>query len=215
MTTPLPALFSFRRCPYAMRARMALYTARVPHEHREVDLKNKPPQMLEISPKGTVPVLQFEDGTILEQSLDIMKWALKIPQLSLEDERFITENDTTFKHALDRYKYPGRYEEEEGVNYRDQCEFFLKTIETQLNPFLTGSRPNLVDMGLFPFIRQFVMVDPQWFEAQSYPSLKTWLSFFNASELFQNVMLNYPLWLLGNQPIEIRFPNADVWPGFF
>lgn len=210
MTTTLPILYTFRRCPYAMRARMALYTAKILHEHREVDLKNKPRQMLEISPKGTVPVLQLEDGTVLEQSLDIMKWALKITTLSLENESLISENDTTFKQALDRYKYPGRYSEEAGGNYRDYCEGFLKTIEARLNPFLTGKEVDLVDMALFPFIRQFVKVDLQWFAAQNYPSITTWLQLFSSSELFQNIMQNFPVWLPGDKTIEIKFSNIGA-----
>src|SRR5579862_4167934 len=102
-------LYTFRRCPYAMRARLALYTAAISHENREVDLKNKPAEMLEISPKGTVPVLQLGDGTVLEQSLDIMNWALKNPNVPSDLMELISENDTTFKDALNRYKYPGRY----------------------------------------------------------------------------------------------------------
>src|SRR5262245_12767386 len=100
MTQSYPILYTFRRCPYAMRARLALYTAKIAHEHREVDLKNKPQEMVAISPKGTVPVLQLVDGTVLEQSLDIMKWALKDDALTVEDEQLITENDTAFKKAL-------------------------------------------------------------------------------------------------------------------
>lgn len=138
MTLSLPVLYSFRRCPYAMRARLALYSAKIAHEHREVDLKNKPAEMLVISPKGTVPVLQLENGTVLEQSLDIMNWALDNPPLLLEDTQLITENDATFKQALDRYKYPGRYPEETGIDDRTQCELFLKKLEGRLTPFLTG-----------------------------------------------------------------------------
>lgn len=205
MTSSLPVLYSFRRCPYAMRARLALYTAKIAHEHREVDLKNKPLEMLAISPKGTVPVLQLVDGTVLEESLDIMKWALHIPHLSLEETQVITENDTTFKRSLDRYKYPGRYLEEAGINYRGQCEQFLRRLEAQLNPFLTGNISTLTDMALFPFIRQFAMVDPEWFQAQSYPCLKTWLGFFIANALFQQVMQEYPLWSPENQPTLVVF----------
>ncbi len=205
MIPSLPILYTFRRCPYAMRARMALYTAKVDHEHREVDLKNKPLEMLAISPKGTVPVMQFSDGGILEESLDIMKWALNMPNLPLEEAQCITENDTTFKKALDRYKYPGRYLEEAQADYRGQCEGFLRKLEVQLNPFLTGETATLVDMALFPFIRQFALVDPAWFEAQPYPRLKTWLDFFISGALFQQVMEEHPLWVPGNQPTVIHF----------
>jgi glutathione S-transferase len=204
MDTSFPILYSFRRCPYAMRARLALYSAKINHEHREVDLKNKPIEMLEISPKGTVPVLQVGE-TVLEQSLDIMKWALNISHLSLEETELITENDTTFKQALDRYKYPDRYHEETGITYRDQCEQFLIKFEAQLSPDLTRNTWTLTEMAIFPFIRQFAMVDPEWFNAQSYPYLKLWLDSFISSMLFDQVMQRYPLWSTENQPILVTF----------
>lgn len=205
MSNSFPILYTFRRCPYAMRARIALYTAQVDHEHREVDLKNKPQEMLAISPKGTVPVLQFESGRILEESLDIMKWAFNTSDLPLEEARLVTENDTTFKRALDRYKYPGRYLEEAGVDYREQCELFLRKLEARLDPFLAGTTAALGDIALFPFIRQFTMVDRMWFEAQPYPRIKNWLSFFISSALFERVMEKYPLWMPENQPTIIKF----------
>lgn len=202
MTSSFPILYSFRRCPYAMRARLALYSAKISHEHREVDLKNKPAEMLVISPKGTVPVLQLEDRTVIEESLDIMKWALNTPS---ENSELITENDTTFKQALDRYKYPGRYPETREMNHREQCEQFLRKLEEQLNPFLTGKEPALTDMALFPFVRQFAMVNPEWFHEQPYPHLKIWLNFFISSNLFQQVMQNYPLWLPGSSSTLVSF----------
>lgn len=205
LTHSLPILYTFRRCPYAMRARMALYTAQVDHEHREVDLKNKPQEMLAISPKGTVPVMQFLDGGLLEESLDIMKWALSVSHLSLEETSLITENDTTFKRALDRYKYPGRYPEEAELDYRGECELFLKKLEVRFGPFLTGATAALTDMALFPFVRQFTMVDPTWFEAQSYPHIKNWLDFFISSGLFERVMENHPFWVPGSRPTIVNF----------
>lgn len=191
---PLPILYSFRRCPYAMRARLALYTAQISHEHREVSLKKKPEEMLAISSKGTVPVLILTDGTVLEQSLDIMNWALGTPSLSAENQKLINENDTTFKYALDRYKYPGRYQEESDVNYQELCEHFLRKLEKQLQPFLEGNTAGFTDMALFPFIRQFSMVNPQWF-AVYYPHLETWLDFFISSDLFQEIMKVYEPWV--------------------
>ena len=104
-----------------------------------------------------------------------------------------------FKQALDRYKYPDRYLEEAGSAYREQCTLFLRKIEDRLKPFLTGNAEALIDMALFPFVRQFAMVDPEWFEAQPYPSLKAWLDFFNSSAFFQKAMQNYPLWPFGDQ----------------
>ena len=204
MTASLPILYTFRRCPYAMRARMALYMAKIDHEHREVNLKNKPPELLQISPKGTVPVLQFEDGRLLEESLDIMKWALNNPDLPLEEAQLITENDTTFKKALDRYKYPGRYPEEE-LDYRGQCESFLRKLEKHVAPSSTGNTVTLMNMALFPFIRQFSLVDPVWFAAQSYPDLKLWLDFWITSAVFDQVMQEYPLWVSGNEPTVVIF----------
>ncbi|MEI8295085.1 MAG: glutathione S-transferase [Alphaproteobacteria bacterium] len=205
MTETLPILYSFRRCPYAMRARLALYTAKISHEHREVDLKHKPPQMLAISPKGTVPVLQLADTTVLEQSLDIMKWALKDHHLSEKDAQLITENDTTFKHALDRYKYPGRYPDETGANYREFCRVFLDKLEALLNPFLTGTTVTILDMAIFPFIRQFAQVDPKWFEEQDYQRLKEWLNSLASSPLFEQIMQEYPIWSSGNAPTLVVF----------
>lgn len=198
-----PVLYSFRRCPYAMRARLALYSAKIFHEHREVDLKHKPPEMLEISPKGTVPVLQLADGTVLEQSLDIMKWALKDPGLSPEDMSLIEENDTTFKQALDRYKYPGRYPEEKDVNYRDLGELFLKKLETGLSSW--AGTPTFLEMAVFPFVRQLSKVDQQWFEAQNYPHLISWLNSMSSSNLFGHVMEKFSPWSAGDEPIMISF----------
>lgn len=203
MAAPFLVLYSFRRCPYAMRARLALYSAKIFHEHREVNLKHKPPEMLEISPKGTVPVLQLADGTVLEQSLDIMKWALKDHRSSPEDMSLIEENDTTFKHALDRYKYPGRYSEEEDVNYRDRGELFLKKLETRLNS--CARIPTFFEMAVFPFVRQLSKVDQQWFEAQNYPHLISWVDSMSSSDLFQHVMEKFSPWSAGDEPRMISF----------
>jgi glutathione S-transferase len=201
----LPILYSFRRCPYAIRARFALYAVKITHEHREIYLKDKPFEMLAISPKGTVPVLQLEGGAVLEESLDIMNWALQESSLSLEDQQFIMENDASFKYALDRYKYPGRYFEEPGISYREHGEAFLKKLEGKLHPFLAGSTISLLDMAIFPFIRQFTMVEPEWFKAQPYPGVKIWLTSLISSPLFQQVMQNLPVWAPGNQPVIVDF----------
>ncbi len=205
MTLRLPILYSFRRCPYAMRARMAIYSAKIPHEHREVDLKNKPAEMLELSPKGTVPVLFLPDGRVLEESLDIMVWALNYFSLSTQEQDLITQNDTSFKKALDRYKYPGRYQEERESNYRELCMVFVEKLERLLNPYLGGEKPTLAGMAIFPFIRQFSCVDSDWFEAQPYPRLKKWLNDFLSSELYQEVMEKHPLWIAGNVGSHISF----------
>lgn len=186
-----------------MRARLALYAARVSHEHREIELKNKPQEMLKISPKGTVPVMQMEDGTVLEESLDIMCWAFKVPELPADIGVFITENDTTFKQALDRYKYPGRYVEEEGTNYRDQCEVFLKKLEAQNSPFLIGNELSLFDMAVLPFVRQFESVAPEWFAKAPYPRLKAGLTYLSSSVIFHKVMQKYPVWSPNDQPLLV------------
>ena len=201
----LPILYSFRRCPYAMRARLALYSAKIDHQHREVSLKNKPLEMLEISPKGTVPVLQINEKMILEESLDIMNWALSTPNLSLRNSQLIIENDTIFKPTLDRYKYPGRYEEEEQVNYRDKGEAFLKQLDMQLNPFLAGDVMTLPDMAIFPFIRQFAGVDPEWFIEQNYPALQNWLNLCVSSSLFQKIMYKFCLWSVDDSATLVTF----------
>jgi len=187
-----------------MRARMALKEAQISYEHREVDLKNKCQELLLISPKGTVPVLQLTDGAVLEQSLDIMIWALKSP-LSLSDQNLITENDTTFKHALDRYKYPGRYDEQASIDYRQECLKFINKFKDKLRPFLSGNKPGLVDMALFPFIRQFAEVDIDWFNKENYPHLKAWLSYFESSQLFQQIMQKYETWFPGDAPIVVNY----------
>lgn len=189
----LPILYTFRRCPYAMRARLALYHAKIVHEHREISLKAKPEAMLELSPKGTVPVLLLPEGQVLEESLDIMLWALKSP-LSDEERALISENDTSFKRALDRYKYPGRYEEDPALNYRDNALSFARKLESRLAPFLNGASLSLSDMALFPFVRQFAHVDPEWFAKQPLPKLKQWLDYFLSSTLFANIMAQHPLW---------------------
>lgn len=205
MLQSLPILYSFRRCPYAMRARLALYEAKIAHEHREIELKNKPVEMLILSPKGTVPVLQLPDGTLLEESLDIMIWASGQLPLSPQDKKFIQENDTTFKHALDRYKYPGRYVEEGVADYREECVRFLIKIEERLAPFMNGESQTLIDKALFPFIRQFALVDPEWFAAQPYPQLQRWLNYFEASLLFQDIMTKYAPWAPGDNPQIVTF----------
>lgn len=203
--TTSPILYSFRRCPYAMRARLAIYSQKIVHQHREVDLKHKPLEMLKISPKGTVPVLQLADGTVLEQSLDIMNWAFDNPPLSAVAQDIIAENDTSLKIAIDRYKYPDRYPHTKKEDDRERCEEFLKKIEGILNPFLTGPTMTLVDMAIFPFVRQLVMVEPDWFQQQPYPQVKGWLNDFTSSPLFQQMMQVYAPWSPGDEPILVTF----------
>lgn len=195
----LPILYSYRRCPYAMRARMALKVAGIAVEIREISLRNKPAHMLNISPKGTVPVLLLPEGTVLEESLDIMLWALKDDALQVNSHALfsalIEENDGSFKQALDCYKYPERYPQKPQLEYRQQGEVFLQKLEDLLskNDCLTGVTPSLADIAIFPFIRQFAAVDSDWFAGDEmnrppYPKLSAWLSGLVESELFISIM---------------------------
>lgn len=193
-------LYSFRRCPYAMRARMAVAYSGVQVDTVEVSLKAKPPEMLERSPKGTVPVLVLDDQ-VLEQSLDIMRWALAQhdpddwslaadPAGQRQIAELIAENDGTFKFDLDHYKYAVRYPEFTQQDYRARGEVFLRKLEALLSKheYLLRNRPTLADIALAPFVRQFCFVDPDWFWQSPYPTLQAWLKRFLASALFLNAM---------------------------
>jgi len=213
--TALPVLYSFRRCPYAMRARLALVASDVPCELREVVLRDKPAEMLAASPKGTVPVLVMADGTVLEQSLDVMLWALRRhdPQHWLQPEVGTLEDmlalvaacDNGFKPQLDRYKYPGRFTEAED-SARERGAQFLRELEARLSvsTHLAGAHATLADAALMPFVRQFAMVDPAWFDAQPWPRLHAWLSAWTASDLFARAMPKYAPWKPGEA--GIAFP---------
>jgi len=200
----LPILYSYRRCPYAMRARMALWAADIQLEVREVSLREKPAHLLQISPKGTVPVLQLTEGTVLEQSLDIMLWALaqRDPQGWLNADRdtivrLIAINDGDFKKALDRYKYPERYPEQPQVFYRQQGEQFLQLLEAALQQhrFVLGDSASMADVAIFPFIRQFAAVDAGWFAGSAYPQLRAWLNGWLESALFAQIMQKFPTYI--------------------
>ena len=200
----LPVLYSFRRCPYAIRARMAICYAGVPVELREVLLKDKPPAMLAVSPKGTVPVLVLPDGTVLDESCDVMRWALSIhdpdnwmePATSREASRLVAENDGPFKAHLDHYKYADRYPGKTPADYRAEGEVFLQTLDglLQRQAFLLGNKPGFADVAIFPFVRQFCMVDQEWFFSAPYPKLQRWLNGWLASPRFVAVMEKYPVW---------------------
>jgi len=200
----LPILYSYRRCPYAMRARMALHYAGIEVEIREISLKEKPAHMLQMSPKGTVPVLVLPDGTVIDQSLAIMNWALKhcdadgwLAFDSLQMQQLITENDTGFKQSLDKYKYAIRFPERSAQHYRSEAEVFLGILELRLAQaaFLFGDKISLADIAIFPFIRQFAAVDSDWFESTQYSGLKSWLRYFAESELLQSVMQKHQVYL--------------------
>ncbi len=211
-----PVLYSFRRCPYAMRARMALWVAGVTVELREVKLAAKPPALIAASPKGTVPVLVLADGTVIDQSLDIMRWALgqNDPEgwLAGEDAGLIAVNDGPFKHHLDRAKYPGRYEEEDGTDHRAAALALLAPLEERLEnaPYLCGETPSLTDIALLPFIRQFAAIDPAWFAAQPLPRVQGWLDGLLASDLFASIMGKFAVWQAGDAPV--LFGPSSVIP---
>jgi glutathione S-transferase len=197
----MAVLYSFRRCPYAMRARMALRYAGCEVQIHEVSLKAKPPEMLERSPKGTVPVLVLDDR-VLEQSLDIMHWALAQNdpdnwlQINNGDGRrdiqaLLEENDHVFKQHLDRYKYFVRHPEYPQEHYRQLAEVFLRKLEARLlhRDFLVADKVTLADIAVAPFIRQFSAIDPEWFATSPYPHLRGWLERFIQSALFKAVMV--------------------------
>ncbi|KJZ51244.1 glutathione S-transferase [Pseudomonas sp. MAFF 311095] len=189
-------LYSFRRCPYAMRARLALRYSGVPVRIVEVSLKAKPAEMLALSPKGTVPVLSV-DGEVIDESLAIMQWALAQHDpdnwLLGGDPAvlaLVAENDQGFKYHLDRYKYAERYPEQPMDHYRAEGEVFLQKLEGLLTgrAYLLADHPSLADMALAPFVRQFAHVDRDWFAAAPYPRLQQWLERFLQSPLFVGVM---------------------------
>jgi len=200
----IPILYSYRRCPYAMRARMALKYASIELELREIALREKPKSMLLASPKGTVPVLCL-DGQVIDQSLDIMHWALQKSDpdgWKNVDEKtannWIENNDGLFKTLLDQYKYPNRYPElnpEEVLN--TAIEFMLKPMESNLQQteYLIGNQISWVDVAIFPFIRQFAGVNPQKFEDLALPATRKWLSQHIESQLFNAVMEKHPTWV--------------------
>lgn len=221
MSDARPILYSFRRCPYAMRARMAIAAAGVECRLREVVLRDKPTEMLEASPKGTVPVIVELDGTVIEESLDVMAWALGqndaegwlAPELGTraEMDALVAECDGPFKRALDRYKYPNRYEDE-GIIREDQRALglaFLERLNTQLEdrPQLFGAKVSYADIAIFPFIRQFANTDRTWFDALDLPNLQTWLESHLESPRFKQIMPKFAQWKTGD--VEPVFPNGS------
>jgi len=209
-------IYSFRRCPYAMRARMAIAYSQISVEMREVFLKNKPIELISISPKATVPVLLLENGIVLEESLDIMYWAIakNDPQninihdcTDLKTISLIKENDEDFKKHLDHYKYADRFPEYDQLYYRTQGEIFLKKLENLLTKhnYLNGENLSIVDYAIFPFIRQFAHVDKTWFDHSEYDHLRNWLNRFLNSKLFLLVMKKYPQWKLEDELVTFPY----------
>ena len=209
----LPVLYSFRRCPYAIRARMAVAAAGIEVTIREVMLKDKPPELIAASAKATVPVLVLPDGNVIDESLRVMGWALtqRDPLGWLSGEGltsdWIQKCDGEFKYWLDRYKYADRHPEHTAEHYRQEAEVFLRKIEDRLTGFswLGGEAPSVTDVALFPFVRQFAGVDPAWWQSAPYPGTRIWLAQWLDGPLFSGVMTKYPRWEPG-QP-GARFPT--------
>jgi glutathione S-transferase len=213
-TSSCPILYSFRRCPYARRARLTLKASGTAVVLREIVLRHKPPEMLAISPKGTVPVLLLPDGQVIEQSLDIMRWALaqSDPQGWLnaqtgdEVQALIDLNDGPFKQLLDRYKYPERHPQQTAAAWRDEAvALVLQPLEHRLqdHPWLLGPQRGLADVALMPFIRQFAQVDADWFAHAPLPALRQWLAQQLADPLFEAVMHKWPVWRPEDSPVYL------------
>nr|WP_144905100.1 glutathione S-transferase [Novosphingobium taihuense] len=199
----MPVLYSFRRCPYAMRARLAIAVSGVRVELREIKLSAKPQAMLDASPKGTVPVVVLPDGAVIEQSLHVMHWALaqSDPEgwLQRDDAALIARNDGPFKHDLDRYKYPERHGSD-ALAHRESGMAFLTDLDLRLAEHgqLCGSERGLADIAVMPFVRQFAATDAAWFEGQPLPRLHRWLSAHLESSLFASVMGKFQPWREGD-----------------
>lgn len=202
-----------------MRARLALSYANVPFEIREVVLRDKPAELIALSPKATVPVLQLPDGRVLDESLDIMNWALAQNdpehwQLNDDSHRaLIQQNDTNFKHHLDRYKYPNRYgkgtaAEQASVEASAQTQAYLivKELDARLehHDFLAGEHTTMLDIAIAPFIRQLAGVNTEYWQQQPLPNIQRWLTWFTGFSVFQRIMEKYPPWHNGDAPIVVK-----------
>ena len=217
----VPVLYSFRRCPYAMRARLALLASGQAVELREVVLRDKPQALLDASPKATVPVLVLPDGQVIEQSLDIMQWALgradPLGWLAPTDGNLtgmldlVAQCDTEFKPALDGYKYPQRAAVPDGgLAARTAGSAFLDLLEQRLaaRPHLFGQHATLADMAIAPFVRQFAGVAPDWFAAQAWPQLQAWLAAWQQSPLFAQTMARFAPWHSGAAAVRFGPDSA-------
>lgn len=223
---PLPILYTFRRCPYAMRARLGLLLGQRNVEIREITLKAKPDALLQASPKGTVPVLVLSDGPVISESLEIMRWALSSPHPQADacppllgqtvDEQtliahLIHQNDHEFKPWLDKYKYADRYPAQSQTDYFLSASVFLNTLEIHVNRhrYLINDQLSLADYAIVPFIRQFNAVDPKRDLNLSYPRLMAWLTELTSSEIFTQAMNKYVIWEAGQSPISLLDINVS------
>ena len=211
-----PVLYSFRRCPYAMRARMAIFISGTSCRLREVLLRDKPIELISISPKGTVPVLTFDNGTLIDESLEIMHWALSIndPESWLAPDNRTSEQmlslikhvDEDFKYCLDRYKYPNRYSDVDPIFNRMKALELLAPIISRLENHenLFGENVTIADIAIFPFVRQFANTNRAWFDSLELDNLQTWLEAHVSSPLFTQVMKKWPVWSSGQR--DVFFP---------
>ena len=186
----LPILYSFRRCPYAMRARMAIIRTGFRVEHCEVILRDRPAHMMEISPKGTVPVLLLPDGIVIEESLEIMEF-VQSWELTEKERRWVNRNDDEFKFHLDRYKYPNRYDDVNHIEHRKAASKFVQDLNEEI------PEGNLSD-AIFPFIRQFANHDREWFDSQNWSNVHSWLEDNLSSEEFKVCMTKHQQWIASN-----------------
>lgn len=204
----LPVLYSLRNCPYAMRARLAIYASGQQVHLRDLVLSNKPADMLSVSPKGTVPVLITTDHLVIDESLSIMQWAFSqtdpddylhkiMPNAQADMLSVIALFDNEFKGHLEQYRCAKRYHEPTLIDNRQLCEPYLTDLESRLSQhlFLMSDKPSLLDVALLPFIRQFARVERQWYLQSPYPKLRQWLNTYLQSRMFSKVMTQYPMWL--------------------
>ena len=198
----LPILYSFRRCPYAIRARMAIVRTEHKCEHREVILRDRPEHMMEISPKGTVPVMLLPNGEVIEESLEIMQYVLNW-ELNDDETYWIDRNDNEFKYHLDRYKYPNRFENVDFIQQRDLAKRYLDDLDN----YLSDSMSTRLSDALFPFVRQFANHDRVWFDAQDWQNLHQWLDNNLVSDEFARCMKKYQQWHAGDE-VAI-FPTTE------
>ncbi len=206
-----PILYSFRRCPYAMRARIALRYSKISYIHREIKLSNRPKELYDISSKGTVPVLLNIDGNVIDESMDIMYFALnyKDPKNWFKtninkQNKLIKRNDSQFKKSLDKYKYHVRFKENTYEFYQDSMAKFLREYDFVLKnqKYLINEKISLADIALFPFIRQCAHVDLNWFQ-NNFKNLSAWLEDFKTSDLFSSIMIKYEIWYSGDKSLII------------
>jgi glutathione S-transferase len=216
----LPVLYSLRNCPYAMRARLAIYASGQQVQLRDLVLSNKPAEMLNLSPKGTVPVLVTASNQVIDDSLSIMLWAFSqtdpddylnktVPNALADMLAVIAIFDNEFKGHLEKYRCSKRYHEPSLMEDRQQCERYLADLESRLclHLYLMSDTPSLTDLALMPFIRQFARVERQWYLQSPYPKLRQWLNHYLQSRMFSKVMVQYPMWLDSKQQVIF---GADV-----